>query len=118
MILPLSTALDCLELFTQGKELVRLPTPMLPRPPVLSLPCAGDHIAESSRAQLPCLTQKMLTPSRHAALLRLCTASSAVVPEPWVRDCDADGSAGAGHPLLSCSLRFDHLGISAMVSVR
>lgn len=117
MILPLSTTVDCLELFMQGKELVRFPTPMLPCPPVLSLSCAGDHIAEISRVQHPYLTQKMLTPSRHAARLRFCTASSTVVPEPWVSDCAADGSAGAGHPLVGCSLRFDHLWISAKVSV-
>lgn len=117
MVLPLSTTIDRLALFMQGKEPVRFPTPMLPCPAVLSLSCAGDHIAEISWVQPFFLTQKMLTPSRHAALLRFCTASSAVVPEPWVSDCAADGSAGAGYPLAGCSLRFDHLWISAKVSV-
>lgn len=63
LVLPLSAAIDCRQLFIQGWNLVRLSLSVLPCQMVVSLcrSCLGNHIVEISCMQHPCPVQKTLS---------------------------------------------------------
>lgn len=79
--------------------------------------CLGGHIAEILCVQLPSHVQKTYPEQMFWSSDNISTPSSTMFPEPQMQCCITDVSCGDGNPMASCSLHFDQLCSSTVVSV-